>query len=170
MNISRIKTGSFSCQSCLDTLGGWGILTACSTWRAVQLTTVGLHGPWILLLWFLCFRALSPKNQRAETILSEQLSTGNMWLTRNWLFAKGEAGNHSRWVIFRLSSTRHWTTPSSPLTRRLCCPMQTIFQGTSATEKVVLQMPPVLWQKELAKYSKYGSPADVNSTNSTHSY
>ena len=46
------------------------------------------------------------KNQRAETILSEQLSTGNMWLTRNCLFAKGETGNHSRWVIFRLSSTR----------------------------------------------------------------
>ena len=105
MNISRIKTGSFSCQSCLDTLGGWGILTACSSWRAVEWATVGLHDPWILFLWsrFLCFRALSPKNQSAENILSEQLSTGNILLTRNNLFTKGEADSHSTWIISRLS-------------------------------------------------------------------
>ena len=60
MNISRIKTGSFSCHSCLDTSGGWGILTDCSSRRAEQLAIVGLHEPWdpgfftsgfCLLLW-----------------------------------------------------------------------------------------------------------------------
>lgn len=47
MHISRMTTRTF-CQSCMDTLGGWGIFTACSSWRTVQLAIVGLHDPWIL--------------------------------------------------------------------------------------------------------------------------
>lgn len=66
MNISRMKTRTFCWSRCVDTLGDWGILSTCYSWRTVQLVTIGLHGPWILFLWSrcLCFKALSPKNKK----------------------------------------------------------------------------------------------------------